>query len=470
MAPVFGSGKSGDIWLMGPPGRTPGGRRPLRTSRTRHRSGSSGPGPIRAPAHERTGKGHRTTMSADRHPRPAPVSYGRDHSLMLLRNGYRFWDTMRRQTGSETVQTRLLHERVTAIRGASAAQFFYENPDTERSSALPVPLVGPLFGKGAVHLLDGSAHLHRKATFNEVIGPVAVRDVADGVARRWDERAPAWPRHIDVFDEVGSILFESVCEWVGIAPEPEETADRTHDMLAMVDGFGGPNVRQLKARRARRRTETWLQGLVEESRGSGAPAVSPLDVWARHRDESGELLPVHTAAVEVINLIRPLVAVSWLVAGIFEVFDVFPEQREAVLSRSASTMNVAQEVRRTYPFVPFLATRATRDLEWEGATIAQGTLIVLDVWGTNHDPRIWRDPESFDPERFERRPVTPYNLVPQGGGSAVTGHRCPGEDLTLAVLVTLVRRVAELHATVQGPRATLRRMPPKPTLSVRVRH
>ncbi|AWB91097.1 cytochrome P450 [Aeromicrobium chenweiae] len=399
----------------------------------------------------------------------SPDSLQRDQSLVLLRNGYRFWETMRRRAGSEIVQTRLLHERVTAIRGASAAQFFYECPDTERSSALPTALVGPLFGKGPVHMLDGDAHTHRKATFNELIGPVSVRDVADAVARRWDERAPRWSGRVDVFEQVGAMLLESGCDWVGIALEPDQAAGRARDMLAMVDGFGGPNLRQVAARRARRRTEAWVEPLVEESRGAGATVTTPLDAWSHHRDTEGELLPAHTAAVEVINLLRPLVAVSWLVAGLFEALDVNPASRDDLRSHRVSAMGVAQEVRRTYPFVPFLATRATRDLEWQGATIEKGTLLVLDVWGTNHDPRIWRDPEAFDPGRFDHTPVTPYNLVPQGGGSAATGHRCPGEDLTVAILATLAGRVADLHCTVEGPRATLRRMPPKPRLVVKVR-
>lgn len=100
---------------------------------------------------------------------------------------------------------------------------------------------------------------------------------------------------------------------------------------------------------------------------------------------------------EVINLVRPLVAVSWLVSGLFEAYDGYPRVREDVLTERVSSMNVAQEVRRTHPFVPFLATRATRDLSWRDVPIPDGTLIVLDVWGTNHDPQVWRDPGVFEP-------------------------------------------------------------------------
>ncbi|MCW2840139.1 MAG: cytochrome [Aeromicrobium sp.] len=393
--------------------------------------------------------------------------------VALLRDGYLFWEGRRRRTGGETVQARLLTERATAVRGADAAHFFYGDffdgeRATERSSALPMTQVGALFGRGPVHTLDGAQHAHRKAVFNGLLGAEAARDVTTGLAARWDERAPRWSGAVDVFDEIGPMLLEVGCDWAGIPLADDEIAGRTRDMLAMVDGFGAPSGRQLRARRARRRTDAWSQALVEESRRSPADAgpPRPLDVVARHRDEHGRLLPAHTAAVEVVNLIRPLVAVSWLVAGLFEALDVHPRTRDDVLAERVSTTNVAQEVRRTYPFVPFLAARATRDLSWDGVAIPAGTLVVLDVWGTNHDPRIWRDPDAFDPSRFQRTPVTPYNLVPQGGGSREGGHRCPGEDVTLAVLGTLVDRVAALRYRVVGPRAQLRRMPPRPRLLV----
>jgi fatty-acid peroxygenase len=174
--------------------------------------------------------------------------------VALLRDGYLFLQNLRRRAGSETVQARLLTEHVTAIRGADAAHFFYGEPATERSSALPMTQVGALFGRGAVHTLDGAAHAHRKSVFNGLLGAGAARDVTAGLVARWDERAPRWSGAVDVFDEIGPMLLEAGCDWVGIPLADDEIAGRTRDMLAMVDGFGAPSGRQLRARRARRRS------------------------------------------------------------------------------------------------------------------------------------------------------------------------------------------------------------------------
>lgn len=397
-----------------------------------------------------------------------PRRSGAREVVRLLQHGYRYWDLRRRETGSEIVQTRLATERVTAVRGAEAATFFYEEQATERSSALPTSLVGPLFGRGAVHTLDGGAHEVRKSMFTALLTAHAARDVADGVAMRWDARAPRWRGEVDLFDEVGDILLESACDWVGLALSSAETRRRTRDMLAMVDGFGAPSARQLRARRARRRTDAWAASHVVDARRSIVPPTTPLGQVARHVDDSGARLDWHTAAVEVLNLVRPTVAVSWLVSGMVEAFQAHPQVRHAVRDGAVSATDVAQEVRRTTPFVPFLATRATADLSFGGRDIPRGSLVVLDVWGTDHDPRIWSDPDDFDPSRFQRVPVTPYNLVPQGGGSREHGHRCPGEDTVLMILATLVPRIAGLSATLAGPATRLRRMPPKPRRHVRI--
>src|SRR3712207_8694839 len=62
-------------------------------------------------------------------------------------------------------------------------------------------------------------------------------------------------------------------------------------------------------RSARGRREAWLARLVEDVRSGAAtvPDGSVVDVVARHRDADGERLDPRTAAVEVLNVVRPTV-------------------------------------------------------------------------------------------------------------------------------------------------------------------
>ena len=58
----------------------------------------------------------------------------------------------------------------------------------------------------------------------------------------------------------------------------------------------------------------------------------------------------------------------------------------------------------------------------------------MDLYGTDRDPRLWHDPDRFDPERFRREPADPAGLVSHGAGSAEGGHRCPGEAMTQVLI------------------------------------
>jgi len=60
--------------------------------------------------------------------------------------------------------------------------------------------------------------------------------------------------------------------------------------------------------------------------------------------------------------------------------------------------------------------------------------VLLDLYGTNHDSRIWKQPDDFIPERFRSWDGNAFTLIPQGGGDHAVHHRWPGEWITLELL------------------------------------
>ena len=240
-----------------------------------------------------------------------------------------------------------------------------------------------------------------------------------------------------LFDEASRVITRGVCRWAGVPVTDDEVPALARDLTTLVDGFATGAPRRWRARRVRQRREAWLAGLVADVR-SGAATVragSVVDVVARHRDSDRELLEPRVAAVEVLNVVRPTVAVCWFVAYAAHALHTWPGCTERLRAGDpAFATAFAHEVRRFYPFAPFIGGRAPQEVEWDGVRVPAGSMVLLDLWGRDHDPELWDEPYAFRPERFPTdgrlRPIGPLELVPQGAGDSRAGHRCPGEAIT----------------------------------------
>nr|WP_274387507.1 cytochrome P450 [Salsipaludibacter albus] len=131
---------------------------------------------------------------------------------------------------------------------------------------------------------------------------------------------------------------------------------------------------------------------------------------------------------------RPTVAVNWYVGLLAVALARHPHVLDQLRGDPAWRLPVVQEVRRHLPFFPFVAARTRMEVPFGDTTVPDDTRVLLDLYGTNHDPDAWDDPARFEPARFVDRPVGANELVPQGGGDDVAGHRCVGEQLTIRLL------------------------------------
>jgi fatty-acid peroxygenase len=392
-----------------------------------------------------------------------------DQSVPLALEGFGWLPNRRRRSPDGVVECRLMGRRATGLCGPDAARFFYDEERIRRHGALPPPVLSTLFGHGAVHTLDGAAHRVRKAMFLALTVGDGVPALADSAGRDWDIATSSWHGSDEVvlFRAASRALTRSVCTWTGIPVADAEVPALADDLLAMVDGFATAGPRHWKARQARRRRENWLAGLVEQVRAGTAstPAGSAVAAVATHRDVDGELLDPCVAAVELINIIRPTVAVSWFLAFTGHALYRWPTVRERLRTGDpAYATAFAHEVRRFYPFAPFVGGQAIHDLSYRGHDIPAGSMVLLDLYGQNHDPHLWPDPYRFDPDRFIGRQVGAFELIPQGGGDPRTGHRCPGEQITVALLETLPVQLARLTYDVPAQDLTipLHRIPTRP--------
>ena len=396
-----------------------------------------------------------------------------DLGIMLARHGYGAVALDRAaRGGGDTYVSRLLGRRAVVLGDADGARAFYDESLASRAGAVPPPLAWLLFGRGAVHGTDGTEHRDRKRMFLDVLDPAGLDALVEDVRGALVTRAPGWcGREVDLHRELVGIYGAAVLRWAGV-DVPRREADVVSRRLAeIVDGFGFAGPAYVRAWRARRWADRWARRAVEDVRkGRTAPAAGSALAQLAESD-----LDARTAGVELLNVLRPTVAVSWL--GCFAALALasVPADRRALLVPEDAVRQryaFAQEVRRTSPFVPALTARARRDAMVSGVRVRPGDRLVLDVLGIDHHPATWPVPHLFDADRFldhdEVAMTSAFDLVPQGGGHP-SGHRCPGESLTLRLLCETVRVLADLELEVDPAAADATRMPTLPTGAHRVR-
>jgi fatty-acid peroxygenase len=394
-----------------------------------------------------------------------------DQTLQVAAKGYAWLPDLRRRSNGRPVRTRVGGQRVTAIGGPAAAEFFYADGNLERHTALPPFVVNTLFGRGAVHTLDGEAHRRRKALFVDLLMDDGIDTLAKLTEETFDEAADRWRGGpaVSLFDETARILATTVTRWTGVQTNERDREILARDLVSMVDGFATAGPRLPRALRARGRQERRFAQVIEETRRQ-EPTDTAVSRIAHHLEE-GYLLEPRTAAVELLNIIRPTTAVTWLTAFAAHSLDRWPANRGPLRAGDPDfTRAFVHEVRRFYPFAPFLGGRATRDLRFHNTEIPQGTLVLLDVYGQHHDERVWASPYTFRPERFLGNPVGAFELIPQGGGDPRTGHRCPGERITIALLGTLAQQLARLNYSLppQDSEIDLSRIPARPRSGIQI--
>jgi fatty-acid peroxygenase len=366
-----------------------------------------------------------------------------DSTLPLALEGYNFISQRCQRYQSDIFQTRLLFKKTICFKGEEAAKVFYDPGKFSRQEAAPKRLQKTLFGKGGVQGLDGDPHRHRKQMFMSLMTDEGIQQLADITRQQWLVYAQKWSQtdRVVLFKEARKVLCSASCAWTGVPLAESAVEQRTEDFGAMIDGSGAVGLKHWRGRRSRKRAEKWIEEIIQQVRNHQLEVSekSALYAIANHRDLDGKLLDKQTAAVELINILRPTVAIARYV-----VFAALALHEHSECWQQLQTDNekyselFVQEVRRFYPFFPFAAAIVCQDFDWHGYHFPQGTKVLLDLYGTNHDPRSWKHPEVFDPERFRKSEVNQFNLIPQGGGDYYLHHRCPGEWITLKLMkVTL---------------------------------
>ncbi|MBE5967453.1 MAG: cytochrome P450 [Lachnospiraceae bacterium] len=393
-----------------------------------------------------------------------------ESSPMLLWEGYKFIGNQGRKSGTDIIETRIMGKKATCIRGPEAAEVFYDERFFERKDAMPKRVQKTLTGENGVQGLDGVEHRQRKMMFLSIMNPTNMELLKKILLKQWEISSRRWEQkeQIILFDEVQELLCKVACKWAGVPLKKSEVKLRADDLGKMIDGFGAIGPRYWEGRCARKRTEAWIRNIIEQIRsyklrpriGSAAYTIA----WQYNL--TGGLLDLQIATVELINIIRPIAAIATYVTFGAHAMYKHPVCRKKLKLRDERYTDMfVQEVRRYYPFTPFVGALVKESFFWKNHLFKKGTLVLLDVYGIDHDPRIWDWPNAFYPERFSDHMEGPYEFIPQGGGNASKGHRCAGEMVTVEVMKESFLYLAgkiDYKVPRQNMKYSLRRIPTLP--------
>ncbi|KAF5961919.1 cytochrome P450 81D11-like [Camellia sinensis] len=101
------------------------------------------------------------------------------------------------------------------------------------------------------------------------------------------------------------------------------------------------------------------------------------------------------------------------------------------LSKLHYLQAIISETFRLFPTAPFLVPHVSSgDCIIGGFNVPCGTLLLVNAWAIHRGPKVWDDPTSFKPERFEGGEVKGHKLMPFGMGR----RACPGSGLAQRVV------------------------------------
>lgn len=414
-------------------------------------------------------------MDRDRMPggggrdRSALPHAGFDSSLALRREGYRFISSRCDALGTDAFRTRLQLHPVVCLRGGEAARVFYGGAPLTRRGATPKSALHLLQDERSVQTLDAARHRVRKAFFLRLADPAALADLRRDFEDAFDAAAARWAGRpqIVLHEALPPVLTRAAAAFCGLAAEAAARPSLPAELASMIENAGSLGPANWLARLRRRGTERWAAEVVARRRETATTAAPRdlLDHLANLRDDDGSLLPREVAAVELLNILRPIVAVArFIVFGALSLHE-HPAWRAAVAEDEAAAERFCAEVRRVHPFFPAVGATARAPFEALGHTFRKGDWLLFDLYGTNRDPRLWDRPEAFRPERFAAEAWAASPLVAQGTGDFATTHRCPGEHATMTLMRAALRRLAgrlSYQVPPQDLSVDLARMPALP--------
>jgi cytochrome P450 len=174
--------------------------------------------------------------------------------------------------------------------------------------------------------------------------------------------------------------------------------------------------------------------IAQRRKQGGAGREDILSLLVEARDEDGRPMSDEELRDEMVTMLvagheTTATSLAWTFHCILERPEVMDrlraEIRAVVGSGPVEPQHISQleyldatikETQRVYPIVPIVGRLLHEPLRLGGQDLPAGVMVAPCIYLTHHSPDIWPEPDTFDPDRFLAKRVSPYEFFPFGGG------------------------------------------------------
>jgi retinoid hydroxylase len=351
----------------------------------------------------------------------------------------------------------LVFDRAACLVGPAANRLVLKDQADKLSSRLGNKFIEFIVTNDTVLLQDGAQH----RTSRKLILPVflhqalasyfdTIQSVVTEMTNDWGDKGT-----IDLSTELRKITMAVVVK-IFLGSEKTEEVEQVSkwftilvDSLNSVIKWDNPLTVYGRGQAARRNIVDYIRRVIREraTRGDLEQSTDVLSLLLNTVDEDGNKFTETQVINQAIGLLfaggdTTSSLISWLLFELGnsaewrqrlrdEQQQVMGKQQISIghLRQLPDMTNVIKEGERLYSPAWVISRVATADIEYDGYLIPAGWFVFIFPMLTHRLPEIYKDPDTFDPDRFapprEEDQQQPYSLIGFGGGV----HSCLGVEL-----------------------------------------
>ncbi|MWK39148.1 cytochrome P450 [Actinomadura sp. J1-007] len=361
--------------------------------------------------------------------------------------------------------------KVTFLFGPEANEFLFSNARKFRWRGGFESLV-PLAGETALLVSDGPGHDRRRGLVQPAFTREPVAGYLDVLLGELDATLDSWRpgQQVDLYSTFRAMVRASTVRGFfgpALAAEHAALGADLEDALHLLN-FSPPRQQLLQAvpnpvrRRARdaiARIDRRVRAEIARRRSAADPGGDVLGVLLAHGEGAMTDTELRDMVVSLIvaSYDTTSAALSWAVYALWSDGAALGKAAEQVAERLGGRPPVlgvlrelpyldwvTSETLRLYPPAMAGARTAAEDFAFAGHRVRAGDMVVYSQYVTHRLPRIWTDPDTFWPERWDRsrpgyRHPSSYEYLPFGVGA----RRCIGSNLARAEVAAVLARLLQ---------------------------